>query len=147
MSAFMALYEPVEIDYTKNPSDYVSLTNMWGFHHISILDTKIKSRHMKREDARIEHIVKEKGFYRSFIEDFNEWFLPVKEVLYYPGWNNLFKARLFKHSELIFYAADKRRMVELFIKYVNFDPKKGNIKIYKEFMNTFKEGMIFELAF
>lgn len=142
----MGLYEPLERDPAKNPLDYVSLSYLWGFHIISILDTKRKSRHMKREDTRIEHIVKEKGIYLNK-EDFNEWALPVKEVLYYQGWDYLFKSKLFKHSESIFYAVDKRRMTELFIKYVNFDPKEGNIKIYKKFMNTFKEGMIFELAF
>lgn len=147
MSAVMALYEELERDPTKNPLDYVSLSYLWGFHRISILDTKRKSRHRKREDARIEHIVKKKGIYRNFTEDFNEWVLPVKEVLYYQGWHSLFKPRLFKHSESIFYAADKERMAELFMKYVNLNPKEGNIEIYKEFMNSFKEGMIFEIAF
>ena len=143
----MALYEPFKPDRSiQEPFDCIG-GHEFFIPHISILDTKRKSRHMKREDARIEHIVKEHGIYRNFADDINEWYLPVKEVLYYQGWNDLFKASLFKHGESIFYAADKRRMVELFIKYVNFDPKEGNIKIYREFMNTFKEGMIFKLAF
>lgn len=70
-------------------------------------------------------------------------YLTVNPVKYAQGW--FFKKRYFKKKNWVFFGTTKKEMDDFFKRYVKVTEESE--KIMEDFLNAWKDGMIFECSF
>ncbi len=68
-------------------------------------------------------------------------------ILYYQGWD-IFKERLFRNNDTLYYATDKKHVRELLDRFLRINKKSNSetLQIYHEIIDKFEDGMILELS-
>jgi hypothetical protein len=93
-------------------------------------------------------IVEVSRLYDKIVKDEIVWKQRVKciyteEVLHFGGW--LFKKH-FYNTSTVHYAVTKQHMMKLFHQFLDMHDEMSSL-IYQECLNTFEDGMIFEMSF
>jgi len=139
MSAFVAIYKPLNLSkYDENNEN----------HDILYFNVKMNHRYhrncMKINDKFpcYKKSFEVSGIYSEtiWIEDIK--YLPIECIFYCQGW--FLNKQFFNNKSTIYYAIKKNHVIRLMNQFFDFT-RCGDI--YSKCLDTFENGMIFEISF